>query len=789
MSRRRTFIYAYLAAGLAVLLVLIGLTIASPPAASQILPTALFCGLIVFADTFGVRLPTGLVSLLPMTTVAAYLVTGWVPAGWTAFVGTWIYGWVRARWAEALDLPPATDRPRFLSLMAINATMHTGSILAGGAVFQALSGNLPFEALTIDTLPPLLALGFSYLAFNHLVAGIVIATRSRSELKAYGQALPSILFYEGAPLIFAPLVALIYTQLGLFSFILFASLMIIASLITRNLTLTSRRLERRVKELDSLQAVGRVLSASLNIDTILSAIYTQVAALMPARNFYVALYDAETNEVSFPLAFDDNQRVDSRSRQAGFGLTEHILQTQEPLLIPKDVGAVLEGLGIDQIGKPAASWVGVPILAEQKAIGVIAVQSYTTEEAYDVSHQEVLVTIATQAAVAIQNARLYERTDEALARRVRELRSILRTTGEGILLLDNEYRILAVNRALVDFLDVAQDEIVYRRLDAIELGNENVGDGSDKSSFLNVIGFNHRQALVKACQEVSEEDLHHRHIVTIPGTPERHLERTLTPVRDRSDVTVGYLFVFRDISEEIELAQLREDMMHMLVHDLRSPLTVLQGSLDMIEKAVGEKRLDDVLLLERMARRGSDRMLSMVNELLDISKLESGEFTIHPEVVEPETILRETATRFNPLAKEAHIALDLKTSQDLPDLYIDARLIERTLHNLVDNAIKFTPDQGTVQLWAKPDRENHGTVLVGVTDTGPGIPAGEQSRLFEKFQQTSATGRRVGTGLGLPFCKLTVEAHNGQIWIESEVGKGSTFTMRLPAVEKTGRQH
>jgi signal transduction histidine kinase len=94
-----------------------------------------------------------------------------------------------------------------------------------------------------------------------------------------------------------------------------------------------------------------------------------------------------------------------------------------------------------------------------------------------------------------------------------------------------------------------------------------------------------------------------------------------------------------------------------------------------------------------------------------------------------------------------------------------------------------------VQLWAKPDRENHGTVLVGVTDTGPGIPAEEQSRLFEKFQQTSATGRRVGTGLGLPFCKLTVEAHNGQIWIESEVGKGSTFTMRLPAVEKTARQH
>jgi len=775
MNRQRLSVI-HLAAGLTVLGILIALTLASPPHSVQLLPVLLFFGLIVFTNTFGVRLPAGMVSLLPMTTVAAYLVTGLIPAGWAAFVGTLAYGWVRARWAEQLNFSPIKNWLRFLSLLAVNATMHTGSILVGGAIFQTLGGAVPLEAIAARDLLTLVALGLAFLTFNHLVAGIVIATRGRSELKVYVQSLPHLLFYEGAPLVFAPLVALIYTRLGVLQFILFALLIVAASLITRSLALTSRRLERRVKELDGLQAVGRVLSASLNIDTILTEIHTQVATLMPAHNFYVALYDQETDEVSFPLVFEQGQRIEWRSRRAGSGLTEHILHTRQPLLIPRDVGDALEEIGIEQIGKPASSWLGVPILAEQEPIGVIAIQSYSTPGAYDISHQEVLVTIAAQAAVAIQNARLYERTDEALARRVQELASILRTTGEGILLLDADYRILAANRALATFLGVAQAEISYRRLGSIDLAGDR--------SFLAMIGFNSLQALEQACKEIGQNDAHQRQIVVAPGPPERHLERTLTPVRDRDGGTTGWLFVFRDISEEIELAQLREDMMHMLVHDLRSPLTVLKGSLAMMKVALEQEKLDEVRLLEQMARRGSERMLNMVNELLDISKLESGELPLHLQAVEPESLLREVATRLSPLAEETHIALDLKIAQGLPDLYVDRKFMDRVLHNLVDNAIKFTPDQGAVRLWAKADPENANMLLLGVTDTGPGVPPEEQTRLFEKFQLTSVAGRRVGTGLGLPFCKLTVEAHGGQIWIESQVGQGSTFIMRLPAMEK-----
>jgi signal transduction histidine kinase len=122
---------------------------------------------------------------------------------------------------------------------------------------------------------------------------------------------------------------------------------------------------------------------------------------------------------------------------------------------------------------------------------------------------------------------------------------------------------------------------------------------------------------------------------------------------------------------------------------------------------------------------------------------------------------------------------------DLPNVNVDRALFLRVLSNLVDNALKFTPDGGRVQLWARCDPEvAPDMLLVGVRDTGPGIPPEYLDRVFEKFQQLPSTrGRRRGTGLGLSFCKLVVEAHGGSIWVESNVGEGSTFLMTLPLIE------
>jgi signal transduction histidine kinase len=774
MRRERRYSIS-MTVGLVALALLIWLTIVTPPDPANLLPGVLFGLLIVFTTTFGVPLAGGSVSLMPMTAIAAYLVVGLVPAGWAAFVGALVYGGIRCRWAEWLGLSQEPDRIRLIALTTTNATMHSASILAGGAVFQLSGGVTPLTVVGGSHLLSLILLGLTYLGANHLMAGIYISMRGRRPLQLYLRSLPNLVFYEGAPLVFAPLMALIYTRLGLGQFTLFALALIISSLITRDLALTSQRLERRAKELDSLQAVGQALSASLHIETVVSAIYDQVTRLMPARNFYIALYDSGVDEVSFPLAVQDGERVQWRSRRTGNGLTEHILRTRAPLLIRRDVEATLEELGLDSIGRMADCWLGVPLLAGPEPLGVVAVQSYSTPEAYDESHQEVLVTIAAQAAVAIQNARLYARTDEALARRVQELNSILRTTREGVLLLDPDWRVLAANRALADFVSIAQLEWIAQPLDAPQ------PDG--RQPLITLIRYTPAD-LRSDCEALAGGEWPRKQAIVILGPSERHVERTLTPVRNQEGAITGWLLVFRDMTEEIELARLRDDMTHMLIHDLRSPLTVLKGSLGLMREVFAKQEVANFDKLLAMAQRQSDRMLHMVNELLDISKFESGQLHLHPEAVDMRSLLEGTATHLASLATSAQITLEIAVEPELPPLHVDSQLIGRVLNNLLDNAIKFTPDGGHIRLWARLDPElAPDAMLVGVSDTGPGIPPEEQHRLFEKFQVTSTTGRRVGTGLGLPFCKLIVEAHEGRIWAESKVGEGSTFVMTLPVAE------
>ncbi len=762
-----------LAVALIILALLTWQTIATPPPPGILLPSLLFVVLVFFTNTFGVPLGGGRMSLLPMTAVAAYLVLGLLPAGWVSFLGVLLQEVVRYHWAERLEMRREPGLVASLGLAAANIVMQTSSILAAGAAYQAMGGASPLQEVGWPQVPLLLVLGLSYVGANYLLAGLYIAARSRDALRFYLRSLPNLFLYEAAPLVFAPLTALVYTRLGIAQFAAFAAILVISSLIIYSLAATSRRLERRVKELDSLQAVGRALSATLDLERLVGAIYEQVRRLMPAHSFYIALYDPETEEVSFPLAIEDDKLVRWRSRRMGQGLTEYILRTRAPLLIQKNLPAVLEELGVAMIGRPATSWLGVPLLAGPRPLGVIAVQSYSADESYDRSHQDVLDTIAAQAAVAIENARLYARTDQALARRVQELDSILRTTREGLLLLDPEWRVLAANRALAELLGVAQGELAGQ-----SLLTSPAGEGPP---LLALLGYD-RAELQAECEELARETGHSRRQRSVVGPAERSVERTLTPVRDQGGTIVGWLLVLRDLTEERQIERMREELTHLLVHDLRSPLTVMKGSLDTMRLLLEQGDQQQIRDLLSLARRGNEQLLRMVNELLDVSQLESERMPVHPEVVEVRPLLEAAVSRLAPLAGAANVTLEIAAEPDVPLLYVDPALIGRVLGNLLDNAVKFTPDGGRVRLWARPAPDGDvPALLVSVSDSGPGIPPESRDQLFKKFGQVStATGRRRGTGLGLYFCKLAVEAHGGQIGVESVAGQGCTLVMRLP---------
>ncbi|MBN1246312.1 MAG: GAF domain-containing protein, partial [Anaerolineae bacterium] len=537
-----------------------------------------------------------------------------------------------------------------------------------------------------------------------------------------------------------------------------------------------RRLQRRVTELGSLQAVGQALSASLDVEVIVTAIYDQVANLMPTPSFYLALYDAQLDEVSFPMVIDEGVPRQSEARRARHGLTEYVLETGEPLLLAEDVRESVAALGLEHIGRPAQCWLGIPIVAGDEVLGMMALQSYDQARLYDQSHVEILQTIAAQAAVAIQNARLYERTDEALARRVQELDSVLRTTQDGVLLIDLEWRVLAVNRALANLVGIAQRDFARHPIDALRPGGE---------PLIALIHYT-PEALTRDCARLMSGAVDEIQDVVVFGRAAQasslHVARTLTPVRDNHGEVNGWLLVFRDLTEELELARLREDMIDMLVHDLRSPLSLVMASLGMLQEASDHQDGEQIDRLLSIAQRSSDRILTLIDQLLDISQLERGQLPMKLESTAVDGLLREVSSRYLPVAAAHGIAFDSRADEGLPMVFVDRALIVRVLSNLVDNALKFTPDGGDVTIWSTPDEEDSsGKIRIAVRDTGPGIPVESWPQLFEKFQQVpNIRGRRRGTGLGLPFCRLVVEAHGGKIWVDSRVGEGSTFLFTLP---------
>jgi two-component system sensor histidine kinase/response regulator len=222
-----------------------------------------------------------------------------------------------------------------------------------------------------------------------------------------------------------------------------------------------------------------------------------------------------------------------------------------------------------------------------------------------------------------------------------------------------------------------------------------------------------------------------------------------------------------------ELEQQRDDMRNMIVHDLRTPLTALIIGIEMLE-------MDDTLSgtqqeIVAIAAGGGRTLLGMINDLLDVEKMESGSAQLQYDEVDAASLVAEAVAQVAFLAEESRTTLVTDVAPNLPAFSGDAKKLSRTLVNLIGNAIKFT-GAGAVTVSARQDDPE--TILFAVRDTGPGIPAESFGRIFEKFGQLDS--RRIGTGLGLAFCKLAVEAHGGRIGVDSTLGQGSTFSFTIP---------
>ncbi|MDH5525387.1 MAG: response regulator [Desulfobulbaceae bacterium] len=224
-----------------------------------------------------------------------------------------------------------------------------------------------------------------------------------------------------------------------------------------------------------------------------------------------------------------------------------------------------------------------------------------------------------------------------------------------------------------------------------------------------------------------------------------------------------------------ELENLRDNLMHMLVHDLKNPLGNIRGCLDLLKMQLPEVK-PNIQKIMTLSRASTQAMLIMINSLLDLSRLEAGEMQLETEEADINKLVAQGGENMAGLIAESKITLTIHQTQPL-SVPCDAVLIGRVIINLLANAIKFSPIGGEITITTSAT--DHG-IKVAISDQGQGIPAEYHQMIFDKFAQVKDKNSKYGTGLGLTFCKMAIEAHHGTIGVESRVGQGSTFWFTLP---------
>ncbi|MGZ6248509.1 MAG: ATP-binding protein [Syntrophales bacterium] len=230
-----------------------------------------------------------------------------------------------------------------------------------------------------------------------------------------------------------------------------------------------------------------------------------------------------------------------------------------------------------------------------------------------------------------------------------------------------------------------------------------------------------------------------------------------------------------------EQDQIKVDYISHLSHELRTPLTVIKEASGMLQEGVFSKAPEKQEELFTVIKAECDRLISSVNRILDFSRMEVGKmfFSFQTERLSP--IIEKSVLKLSPLAKNKRMEIVLEITEDIPPLRIDIERIEEVFQNLLDNALKYTPEGGKIIVSVRNDDEND-TVEVSVSDTGRGIPEDGLMEVFDKFKRVDdRRGAVIGTGLGLAIVRHIINAHGGHIWVKSKVGEGSTFTFSLPA--------
>jgi PAS domain S-box-containing protein len=407
---------------------------------------------------------------------------------------------------------------------------------------------------------------------------------------------------------------------------------------------------------------------------------------------------------------------------------------------------------VERTGPKSA--VSVPILASEKLVGVITLV-HPEPNLFMPDHLDLVEAIADQAGTAIRHAQLFESLQAAH----QQYRELFEDSIDPILMTDWQGIILEANRQAVSTIGLDSEDLHAVSISSLhDVDWQKVGRDFENLSSEEPVSY--------------ESVLHTRREHEIP------IQVYARSIKYEGEPHLQW--ILRDITERKDLDNLREDLIAMVYHDLRSPLSNVVSSLEVLSSILQSGEDDTVGALLGIALRSTDRIQRLTSSLLDINSLEAGQAVGDRKPVSPYTLVDDALDAVLPVVNNNSLELEIELPSGLPDVYADEDMIRRVLINLLENAIKFTPIKSKIYLGAEL---NHDYVEMCVKDSGPGISPEDQERIFEKFARLRAKDGPKGLGLGLAYCRLAVVGHGGRIWVESESGSGSSFKFSIPASE------